>query len=224
MHRCFAISSYEGELCGSLLNLQFSHRPQVNLPALLLCTFCRPRGNGTYRHQNKMESIPLTGMMSVSTQTRLFLANDVERLRVVGKIFSSCQSSCHTPMHRHTASRPRGGGARKHEGLRSTKRPRILGVSQKMLVTLESIYRFHSKGFMNIFFFKIQCGEMCHVDLSFIYMNKLNPKGSIIRTNMTEGALREKYPSSAYFHQLSVTNPCTVQKRLFIQPTTVDLL
>lgn len=53
------------------------------------------------------------------------------------------------------------------------------------------------------------------------HINKLNPKGSIIRTNKTEGTLRKKYlsthPSPAYFHQPSAASPCTVQKRFFMQ-------
>lgn len=162
------------ELCGSLLNLQLTHRHQANPPALLLCTIYRPQGNGAYGHQKKLESIPLTGMVSVLTQTRLFLVNEVERLRVLSKFFSSCQSSqlpapFHTPTHRHTASQVRGGGARKHEGLRSTKKPRILAVNQKILLILESIYHFHSKVFMNNFFFKSSTRKCAHVDLSFTY-------------------------------------------------------
>lgn len=183
--------------------------------------------------RKKKESIPLPGMASVSTQTRLFLANEVERLRVLGNVFSSCQSlelpaPCHTPMHRHTAGQMRGGGPRKHEGLRSTKRPRMLGVNQKMLLT-ESLYHFHSKVSMNFFFFFLNpASGNVPVWIYHSHMNKLNPKGSVTRTNKTEGTLRKKHlsthPSPVYFHKPSATSPCTMQKRLFIQPITVDLL
>lgn len=97
------------------------------------------------------------------------------------------------PHPHEQAYRPqaRGDGARKHEGLRSTKRPRILGVKQKILLTLESIYHFHSEVFMNNFFKNPALGSV-PMWIYHSHINKLNPKGSVTRTNMTEGTLRKK--------------------------------
>lgn len=108
--------------------------------------------------RRKQESIPVTGMMGFLTQTRLFLANALEKPWVLGillMVLTSCQP--HVTSHKHSLMR--GGGVRKHERLRRTEKSTILGISQKML-TSGSIYQFHSEVLMNDLFFYMQSSEM----------------------------------------------------------------
>lgn len=120
----------------------------------------RPQGNSAQGHQKKTGINPTDWHGGLFDTNKATFSNALEKPRVLGILFmvlTSCQP--HVKPHRQAASLMRGGGVRKHERLRSTEKPTILGISQKML-TSESICQFHSEVLMNDLFFYMQSCEM----------------------------------------------------------------
>lgn len=97
MHRCFTTSS--DELCeiyaaaSSTYSLVTNIR-QTRMPCLVRAMY-RPQGNSTQGHQKKNGIKPTHWHGESFTHTRLFLANVMERLIVLGTLFTQIWG-CHT--------------------------------------------------------------------------------------------------------------------------------